>query len=300
MDTATRRLLKIGVLAGSFLVAACQTAKLTDLKPGERPNIQSTEAGLWLQADRMEQRVQRQGNLIRDPELHRYLHGIICRLSAEHCPQIRVYIVERAGFNASMTPNGMMIVQSGLMLRTQNEAQLAYVLGHEMAHYIRRHTLQRWQTVKESAGFMMIVGLALGASGFGSASPVVNAAVVGGIFANNRENEREADRLGLEMLAKAGYAPDQASKVWSNLIAEKDAMAENDSGRSFFATHPDEGERKEKLTQLAAALPPAKSKPTVNKKPFIKAIDRHKSRWLEKELRLGKFDRTTVLLDLLK
>ena len=78
-----------------------------------------------------------------DLKLHAYVEDIACRLGASHCPDIRVHIVRTPWFNASMAPNGMMQVWSGLLLRADNEAQLAAVLGHEIGHYISRHSVER-------------------------------------------------------------------------------------------------------------------------------------------------------------
>jgi len=297
MAEHARRILKIGFFFTLLVAGGCQTAPVANLKPGERPNIETTEAGLWMQADRAEKKIQRSGNLVKHAGINRYVRSIVCRLSPDYCEQIRVYIVDKPGFNASMTPNGMMIVQSGLMLRAQNEAQLAFVLGHEMAHFIRRHTLQRWQTVKDTTGFLTIVSIALGASGLGGASPMVGLMATGGIFANSRDNEREADGLGLAMIVKAGYEPQEASKVWKHLLAERRAMEDADIGQSFFSTHPGSEERMETLSNLAKTIPGAEQAKNTNLTAFIEAVGPHRDHWLERELRLGKLDRTEVVIN---
>jgi Zn-dependent protease with chaperone function len=105
------------------------------------PDPASDEGGLWAMIAHEEQRIRRSQLLMRDRELHDYLHTVACKLGGEHCPDIRIYPIRTPWFNASMAPNGMMQVWSGLLLRVDNEAQLAAILGHEMGHYVLHHVL---------------------------------------------------------------------------------------------------------------------------------------------------------------
>ena len=82
-----------------------------------RPLDDSDEGGLWGLMDREEAKLKRSAFLVRDPALNEYVSGIACRLAGDHCPDMRVYLVRTPVFNASMAPNGMMQVWSGLLLR---------------------------------------------------------------------------------------------------------------------------------------------------------------------------------------
>jgi len=93
----------------------------------ERPRIDTEEGGLWGMMDREEAKLRRSPFVIRDLALTKYVQDIACRLAADHCPDVRVYLVRTPLFNASMAPNGMMQVWSGLLLRVENEAQLAAI-----------------------------------------------------------------------------------------------------------------------------------------------------------------------------
>lgn len=77
--------------------------------------------------DREESRLRRSPFRLRDATLETYLSELACKLAGEHCPDMRVYPLRAPYFNASMAPNGMMQVWSGLLLRVENEAQLAAV-----------------------------------------------------------------------------------------------------------------------------------------------------------------------------
>src|SRR5262245_38449643 len=165
-----------------------------------RPLDDSEEGGLWALMDREEARLKRSAFLVRDPGLNKYVSDIACRLAGDHCPDMRVYLVRTPVFNASMAPNGMMQVWSGLLLRTSNEAQLAAVLGHEIGHYMARHTLERLRDVKQRAAFGQFLGIAFAAARIGQVGSLAQLGVMASLFSYGREQEREADRIGIELM----------------------------------------------------------------------------------------------------
>ena len=100
------------------------------------------ERGLWMEMDEAERAMRDSNAVINDPKLVQYVREVVCRTVGEdRCRTVRVYIVRDASFNASMAPNGMMLVHTGLLLRSRDEAELASVLGHEFAHFELRHSL---------------------------------------------------------------------------------------------------------------------------------------------------------------
>ena len=104
------------------------------------------ERGQWMLADETERGMRDSHLVIRDAALDAYVRGVFCRTVGEdRCRSVRIYILRIPIFNASMYPNGMMTVWSGLLLRSRNEAELAAVLAHEFAHFERRHTLQAFR-----------------------------------------------------------------------------------------------------------------------------------------------------------
>ena len=224
----------------------------------QRPETASDEGGLWALLDREEAKLKRSRFLVRDPALNAYVNGVACRLAGAHCPDMRLYIVRTPYFNASMAPNGMMQVWTGLMLRMANEAQLAAVLGHEIGHYLERHTLDRMRDAKSRSAFGQFVGLLLNAAGGGSAGPLAQLLVAAGSFSFSRDQERDADRIGLELMARAGYEPLEASKVWAQLIAElkaeSDWTGQPEQRSVLFASHPDSEERRGQLEERAKTL----------------------------------------------
>ena len=142
--------------AALSLVAGCATPRgesgaLRDLKAGERPTLDSDEAGLWMAMDRVEANLRTSGRIIADPALNSYVRTLVCRLTPPHCDGIRIYVVQTPHVNASMAPNGMMQIWTGLLLHAENEAQVAYVLGHEIGHYVRRHSVQQFRDLRTKA-----------------------------------------------------------------------------------------------------------------------------------------------------
>jgi tetratricopeptide (TPR) repeat protein len=139
------------------------------------------------------------------------------------------------------------------LLRVHNEAQMAAILGHELGHYLRRHSLQRFRDVRAKADFAAFLSMGLSLAGAGAATPALQTILVASIFAFSREHEREADNMGLELMADAGYDPSEASKVWQQLIEERKARETQTPRDIVFASHPAPEERLETLRSQALA-----------------------------------------------
>ena len=138
-----RSLRRLGLRAGGLE----PTAALHAARGG------TDEGGLWALMDREEVRLRRSPFRIREEELNRYLNGIACKLGADHCPDIRVYLMRVPYFNANIAPNGMMQIWSGLLLRVENETQLSAVIAHEIGHYLQRHSVEQLRDAKSRAAF---------------------------------------------------------------------------------------------------------------------------------------------------
>lgn len=252
-----------------------------------RPDVLTDEGGLWALMDREEKKLRRSPFSLRDPQLEGYVQDIVCRLAGEHCPDIRVHLVRTPFFNASMAPNGMMQVWTGLMLRTENEAQLAAVLGHEIGHYLARHSIDRLRDAKSRSGFAQFMGL------FGLVGAIGQIGLVAGMYGYGRDHERQADQIGAVLMRKAGYDIAEAAKVWENLQLEVAARGEDAAKSSpLFATHPPTQERKEALTQLAMQSPGGASGEVQWRgkvRPFLRE-------WLAEEVKRGQHEESLALL----
>lgn len=248
-------------LGGAALLAlanpsVAQTVPSPPVAAGLYQPLDADERGLWMTTDEAERTLKTSPSVIRDAALNAYVRGVLCRtVGQDRCGNIRLYIVRTPHFNASMAPNGMMEVWSGLLLRVQNEAQLAAVLGHEYTHFEKRHTVRLFRDIKaktDAAGFLSLLP-------YGG---IVGLGLVTSVFGFSREMEREADIGGLERMAAAGYDTREAAVVWERLRAEMDATAlarntrtRKDKNDGIFATHPPSAERVVNLRQGAVARP---------------------------------------------
>jgi beta-barrel assembly-enhancing protease len=282
----------------------------TDLTPlvsaGYRPT-DPDERGLWQQCDRLEQELAASKLLIRDPALKDYLGAVMERLLGTQGAQLRIYPVRSPEFNAAMTPNGMMIVQSGLLVRMRNEAQLAAVLGHESGHYLRRHSVQQWRELKTKTATMAVlsVGGAFGGlAGYGLATGI-NGSLALSLFSFSRALESEADAYGLELLNRAGYPPEAAGEIWAQLINERKASAHERNARykdksvSSLSTHPPSEDRMRDLTETAAVLTRASpdAPRAARRDEWLAAVTPLRAMLLEEQVKLNDPGASLYLLE---
>jgi predicted Zn-dependent protease len=276
----------------ALALAGCATdgVKPAPIAPGYKPSAATDEGGLWQQMDKAEAELKRSRFLVRDAELNAYVHDIACRLAKDHCADVRVYISRAPAFNATMAPNGMMSVWTGLLLRTQNEAQLAAVLGHEIGHYLNRHSLQRWRNMRDTTDVTAFLGM------FGLPGLMVQFAAIASIYAYTRDQEREADDVGFDLMKSAGYRPIQASLVWEQLIAELAASERPRERDVFFATHPAPEERAETLKNKAAGM---ESVGDTFEERYRTRLKKFRTTLLEDEVRLRQYGQTLKLFEML-
>jgi predicted Zn-dependent protease len=283
------------ILALCITCLSCATAPVQDIKPGEKPALESDEAGLWMAMDEIEGNLKTSGRVEHDPDLNAYVKKIICNLQPDYCDDIRYVIVQTPHFNASMAPNGFMQIWTGLMLRAQNEAQLAYVLGHEMGHYQRRHSLKQWRTVRDTSSALIFLQVVAAGAGVGYAGSIAQMAAMAGIFAYSRDMEREADDIGFELMANAGYDFHEAAKIWQALIEERDAADQPDQF-ILFASHPTTSERVHTMQKMADQLESRGRTGAPYQKEYVDAVRPFRGRWLKNELRKRDFAASQVVL----
>jgi predicted Zn-dependent protease len=168
-----------------------------------------------------------------------------------------VNIEKNDELNAYCMPGGKIMVYSGLIekLNTTDD-ELAAVIGHEIAHALREHGRERMSQAYVQQFGLQALGAVLSSStsaAVGSAS--VQAASMGSqlFFAlpNGREQERESDRIGLELAARAGYNPDAAVTLWQKMEAQGGAKPPE-----FLSTHPTSASRIAELRALAPKVRP--------------------------------------------
>ena len=293
---------KIFLIIIIFLVG-CTTPiggvkKVEDIKPQETPSIETIEAGLWMQMNKYEENLKTSGSRHKDKNLEKYLKNILCKLTPDYCKDIRVYVQNMPYFNAFMAPNGMMVVWTGLLLRAQNEAQLAAVIGHEAGHYIKRHSLKSWLDAKSRTDLMVLLSIGLAVGGVPAGGDIFNLTQLlqaGFMAKHSRDNEREADKIGLDFLINSGYEPYEAPKVWENIIKEME-LGEVNKPLSFLASHPAPEERIKNLKKQIEKYENIKNKKNTNE--LKEKIQPHLKTWIKSEIRLNnKVEQTEFVLE---
>lgn len=205
--------------------------------------IDDYEQRLWTQAREADQAIDKADLLLRQEEVDAYLQGIANKLYPEFTAHIAIRAFRAPQANAFCLPNGSIYINQGLIARMENEAQLASVIGHEIAHFTHRHGYANTNTVKSAAAFASIAGLL----GGGIVSDLL---AISSITGYSRDLEREADAIGFERMVKAGYDPREATKVFTLLRDEAKAL---DNKEPFlFASHPKLQERIDNFTRMAA------------------------------------------------
>jgi hypothetical protein len=190
------------------------------------------------------------------------------------------------------------VVNTGLLLRMRNEAQLAAVLGHEFTHFENRHSLRLFKDIRaktDALSWLSFVPLPY----VGMVSQI---ALIGSVYAFSRDMEREADAGSIDELARGGYDPAAASTIWQQLGAEMDATAlerkhksQKDKNGGLFSTHPRTTDRMETLARLAAAK--ALADPGVTREAeYRAAIGPWWSRLIDDQVSLGDFGGSEYLL----
>lgn len=206
------------------------------------------EAELWEKARSHEERLVRIGTLVSHPDIERYLGSLADRMLGDFLDhldiKLRFVVVEEPTLNAWAYPYGTIGIHTGLMVRMDNEAQLAAIVSHEISHFLQRHTYR--EMLDENRQGMFGKGLGLLASAAlatqtGTFDPGVGD-FAGDLWYNlstsgySQKNEYVADEEGLMLMAKAGLAREEAIPAFQHL-AENEVYGAGDP-RQMWSSHP--------------------------------------------------------------
>jgi predicted Zn-dependent protease len=255
----------ISALAIAGALAACSSTPVTGRK---QLLLVSEQQAIEASKDAYVQTLQpiaKQGKLNDDPSVKARVDKITARL----IPQAIKYRPETAEWNWEVNviddPNtinawcmagGKMAIYTGIINKLNlTDDEIAQIMGHEIAHALAKHTAERMSVATASQTVLQVGAILLGSSSVTSQAALQAAAVattVGVQLPNSRAQESEADRIGIELAAKAGYDPNAAVSLWRKMM-----QATGEKGRTdFLSTHPASEKRMEALAALIPDMMP--------------------------------------------
>jgi len=247
-----------------FLAAFCAVGALTAGPGAAQSTVKQPQPGFNLFSVSQDVEIGKQSaveaekqlRLLNDANTNRYLNRIVTRLAA-YAPGAKypyqIKAVNAAEVNAFALPGGPMYVYRGLLETARSEAELAGVLAHEMSHVALRHgTHQASKAYLAQSGLGILGGL-LGKS---SSANVLN--TIGGVGLNvvflkfSRDDEYQADQVGAQIMARAGYDPLAMASLFE-LLRTQESSNPNKVAQ-FLSDHPSSADREARIRQQATAL----------------------------------------------
>ena len=230
-------------LVGAALLAACTTSPVT----GRNQLILVSDAQATQLGVEAYQQIRSKTPVSKDAKMNRMVQDVGRRIAAAaDAPgfQWEFTVFEDSSPNAFALPGGKVGVNSGLFQVAKDEAQLAAVMGHEVAHAVARHSAERMSRDMALQGGLSLAGAA-SSTVAKYAEVLAQAATLGVVLPFSRDQESEADRIGLIYMARAGYDPQAAVALWKNFAAYGGARQPE-----FLSTHPSPDNRIARLTAL--------------------------------------------------
>ena len=266
----TRMKFNVFLIIFCFFVMGCSTTSLQPLTVDS--NFKTIESTLMERSEKEEAVLEASGFLYEDPDLERYLNDLVERL---YHPEIqdqavpRVKVIKDPYLDAFVFPNGRIYVNTGILARLDNEAQLAFLLAHEIIHYSHKHAFRAFdgfnrdrngsETQQPGSSRMGALGELLSRLGTS-----LTMAVMTGY---SQALETEADAEGIALVSKAGYDPGEAIRFFEHLKHELDT--ENLKESLFFGIHPRISRRVENCEIYLDGNRQTENKGLLNKEDFL-------------------------------
>ncbi len=224
--------------------------------------------------------VQQQGGFYRDKALEEYVQGVGMRVArVSHRPDLdyRYRVLNSSVPNAFALPGGFIVINRGLLVGLSNEAELAAVLGHETGHVTAKHSLAGYQ--RSMAANLLLAGVSVaagGRKGVMELSGITSSLVENGF---SRDQEREADWLGIDYMVKDGYNPEGAVQLQEYFYEQLEGKKNPMFAEGLFRTHPFSKERLDNARARIAKMYPGTVKNpnyTFNETAFVQKTARLK------------------------
>lgn len=264
------------VVLAAFLAASVVTISNCARNPvtGKRQIVtMSTEQELALGREADPQIVAQFG-LYHDSALQRYMRQEgqqMATLTHRNEIQYQFRVLNSSVINAFAIP-GYVYFTRGIMAHFNNEAQFQGVLGHELGHIAARHTVI--QQRNQLLGQVGIIAGAIISPQFGQFAESAMQGLQLLLLKNSRDDEREADRLGVEYATKAGFDATEMAEFF-NTLKRQGEQSGGEALPNLLATHPDPGERRETVAQLAVEWKQKTNltNPQLNREKYLRLIE---------------------------
>ncbi len=201
-------------------------------------------------ADQIMRDVMSSDEVVGDPEIQDYIQNLGMRLASngpDKTQSFNFFVVRDNSINAFAMPGGVIGVHTGLIIAAKNESELAGVLGHEIGHVVQHH-LARMLAQQKNDSIISMAGMALAVLSARAnpqlATAAMTASSAGAVQKQldyTRTHEREADRVGIDILEKSGFDTNAMAAFFETM--QKGTRFVEGSAPSFLRTHPVTGER---------------------------------------------------------
>ncbi|MBK9607353.1 MAG: M48 family metallopeptidase [Betaproteobacteria bacterium] len=262
MHFYTRRVIfaHLFVIAGSLAAQSGPSQPLPDLGDSSQAVISPAQERKLGEATMRQ--VHASGAYLDDPEVNAYLNSLGRRLALSTTSSkqdFEFFAINDPGVNAFALPGGFIGVHTGLILLTQNESELASVLAHEISH-VTQHHIARMISGEQKNQLATLAAMAIAVLAARSRPDAAGAAIATAQAANiqyqldfSREYEREADRIGFQVLDKAGFDTRAMSSMFERL--QRSFRAYENNAPNYLRTHPVTYERIADATNRAETKP---------------------------------------------
>lgn len=263
--THLRRLSLLSLLLAALTLGGCQTTTSGGSVGTDRQQLllvssQQLEQMAAQSYSKLTSEAAAKGTLNTDASMLRRLRAIAQRIE----PQTKIFrpdapdwkwevnMINSSELNAFCMPGGKIIFYSGLIRQLNlSDEEIAVVMGHEISHALREHSREQ---VSQALAAQSAIGLGAAMFGFGQGSADIAGVLYQSLVATrfSRTDENEADRMGLELSARAGYDPRAGVTLWQKMIKAN-------SGGSppvFLSTHPTEASRVQQIEELLPTVLP--------------------------------------------
>ena len=266
------RLMRLGSVGlAAALAAACATNPAT----GNKEFSLMSEAQEVQLGQQMDVQVREEMGIYQDPELQRYVQDVGMRLArSSDRPNLPWHfaIVDSPAVNAFALPGGYIYLTRGIMPFLDNEAQLAGVLGHEIGHVTARHAAQQYtKTTTASLGLTLLSIFVPESRPYGNLAE----SGLGLLFLKyGRDDERQADTLGVDYAARTGWDPSGVAGMLNTLARLDEASGSSKGVPNWLSTHPAPAERvRDVQATIAQANAKLAAKPVVDEAEYLQHID---------------------------